>query len=85
MIFGNDHRDKTENPGPFADFPPPPEQDCARPEAWAAHPSMPRCPPGPLKNWHVADYNLFWENIRLNLTRQVELFGFADRRSRELP
>lgn len=48
-------------------------------------PTMPRCPPGPLKNWHVADYNLFWENIRLNLTRQVELFGFADRRSRELP
>lgn len=46
---------------------------------------MPRCPPGPLKNWHVADYNLFWENIRLKLTRQVELFGFADRRSRELP
>ena len=38
-----------------------------------------------MKNWHVADYNLFWENIRLNLTRQVELFGFADRRSRELP
>ena len=25
------------------------------------------------------------ENIRLSLTRQVELFGFADRRSRELP
>ena len=38
-----------------------------------------------MKNWHVADYNLFWENIRLNLTRQVELFRFADLRNRELP
>ena len=38
-----------------------------------------------MKNWHVADYNLFWENIRLNLVRQVELFHFAAQRSRELP
>ena len=38
-----------------------------------------------MKNWHVADYNLFWENIRMNLIRQVELVRFADRRSRELP
>ena len=35
-----------------------------------------------MKNWHVADYNLFWENIRTNLVRQVELHRFADRRSR---
>lgn len=37
-----------------------------------------------MKNWHVADYNLFWENIRYNLVRQVELFRFANDRSREL-
>lgn len=46
MIFGNDHRDKTEHPGPFADFPPPPEPDYARPEAWAAHPDH-----APLSAW----------------------------------
>ena len=37
-----------------------------------------------MKNWHVADYNLFWENIRHNLERQVELFRFANDRNREL-
>lgn len=37
-----------------------------------------------MKNWHVADYNLFWDNIRLNLEKQVELFRFATNRSREL-
>ena len=38
-----------------------------------------------MKNWHVADYNLFWDNIRLNLVRQVELFRFAANRAGELP
>lgn len=38
-----------------------------------------------MKNWHVADYNLFWENIRLNLVKQVELYRFARNRPHELP
>ena len=37
-----------------------------------------------MKNWHVADYNLFWENIRLGLS-QVELYRFARNRPHELP
>ena len=37
-----------------------------------------------MKNWHVADYNLFWENIRANLTKQVELYHFAANRAQEL-
>lgn len=36
-----------------------------------------------MKNWHVADYNLFWENIRTNLVHQVELYGFAQERQNE--
>ena len=26
-----------------------------------------------LKNWHVADVNLFWENIRINLHDQINM------------
>lgn len=29
-----------------------------------------------MKNWHVADYNLFWENIRVNVTQQAELWRY---------
>ena len=38
-----------------------------------------------MKNWHVADYNLFWENIRTNLMQQVEFYRFAKARNDELP
>ena len=38
-----------------------------------------------MKNWHVADYNLFWDNIRVNLEKQVELFRFARQRDVEFP
>jgi len=37
-----------------------------------------------MKNWHVADYNLFWENVRSNLEKQVELYRFSARRAAEL-
>lgn len=37
-----------------------------------------------MKNWHVADYNLFWDNIRLNLKKQVELYRFAANRTAEM-
>lgn len=37
-----------------------------------------------MKNWHVADYNLFWENIRMNLIKQVELYRFAADRAQQL-
>ena len=42
MIFGNDHRDKTEHPGPFCRFTAPLEPDYARPGS-TGHP--PRAPP----------------------------------------
>lgn len=28
-----------------------------------------------LKNWHVADVNLFWENLRINLQHQIQVFN----------
>lgn len=37
-----------------------------------------------MKNWHVADYNLFWENVRTNLLKQVELYRFSTNRAAEL-
>ena len=46
MIFGSDHRDKTEHPGPFSGFAPPPAPDYARPDAWAAHPVH-----HPIRHW----------------------------------
>jgi len=46
MIFGSDHRDKTEHPGPFAQFEAPPPPDYANPKAWAAYPGR-----NPIGHW----------------------------------
>lgn len=37
MIFGSDHRDKTEHPGAFSTFPEPIAHDYKPPQVWDAH------------------------------------------------
>ena len=53
------------------------DAQCHRGMLWISRPRVPGAILVRNKNWHIADYNLFWSNIRENVAERIAAFGKA--------